>query len=117
MDFNYILVGKKIKEIRKHKHLSQMSLAEKADKSPTFISLMESGTKGMSLATFVDLANALDVSADILLTEQITNNLQAYSGQLSMLLSYCGDYERAVIIDLVKAAKKAMQDNKYKLQD
>lgn len=116
MNFNYILVGKKIKEIRKHKHLSQMSLAEKADKSPTFISLMESGAKGMSLATFVDLANALDVSADILLTEQITNNLQAYSNQFAMLLSDCGDYERAVIIELAKAAKKAMKENKYKLQ-
>ena len=114
MNFNYILVGKKIKEIRKHKHLSQLSLAEKADKSPTFISLMESGVKGMSLATFVDLANALEVTADILLAEQISNNLQAYGQELAVLLSDCGDYERAVIMELVRTAKKAMRDNKYK---
>ena len=82
MDFDYILVGKKIKEVRKHKHLSQLSLAEKVDKSTTFISLIESGQKKMSLATFVDMANALEVTADILLTGQMTNNLKAWIGSL-----------------------------------
>lgn len=113
MDFDYILVGKKIKEVRKHKHLSQLSLAEKVDKSTTFISLIESGQKKMSLATFVDMANALEVTADILLTGQMTNNLKAYSQEFSALLSDCGEYERAVILELVKAAKKAIRENNH----
>ena len=61
---NYYTIGQRVKEARKKKHLSQADLAEAVEKSTSYISYMETGLKCMSLETLVDIANALDVSAD-----------------------------------------------------
>ena len=64
---NYYTIGQRVKEARKKKHLSQADLAEAVEKSTSYISYMETGLKCMSLETLVDIANALDVSADYIL--------------------------------------------------
>ena len=51
---------------------SQAMLSELVDKTPSYISYIESGIKSMSLDTFVLIANALGVSPDRLLMEQVT---------------------------------------------
>ena len=62
MYLNYQTIGKRIRLLRKQQHLSQMTLAEMVDKSPTYISLVENGQKGPSLETLIDVANALKVT-------------------------------------------------------
>ena len=59
-------LGKRIREERLKKGLTQEQLAEKVDISLNFMSLIENG-KNMSVQTLVNLANALDVSIDYLL--------------------------------------------------
>ena len=49
MYLDYQTIGKRIRLLRKQQHLSQMTLAEMVDKSPTYISLVENGQKGPSL--------------------------------------------------------------------
>lgn len=53
--------GSNIKRLRKTKNLSQETLAEKADISPSFLSDIENGKKWGSFETLVSLANALEV--------------------------------------------------------
>ena len=48
MYLNYQAIGKRIRLLRKQQHLSQMTLAEMVNKSPTYISLVENGQKGPS---------------------------------------------------------------------
>jgi transcriptional regulator with XRE-family HTH domain len=55
------LIGKRIKEIRRSKHLSQEQLAEKADINSKYLSRMERGTENPTLDMLIKLANALDV--------------------------------------------------------
>lgn len=67
MPMDPILIGRRIKAIRLQLDLSQASLAECIDKSPTFISRLESGLKKPSLETLVRVADAFDVPIDYLL--------------------------------------------------
>jgi len=55
------LIGKRIKELRKSKGLSQEELAEKADTSPNYLSRMERGTENPTLDMLIKLSNALEV--------------------------------------------------------
>ena len=75
MSLNYRAIGHRIMIIRKRHHISQLDFSELIDKSPTYVSYIENGKKSMSLDTFVQIANALDIPADILLAEQLTGNV------------------------------------------
>lgn len=55
------LIGRRIKEIRKNKGLSQEQLAEKAETSQNYLSRMERGTENPTLDMLIKLANALAV--------------------------------------------------------
>ena len=54
MSLNYNEIGKNIREVRKENGLSQAMLSELVEKSPSYISYIETGAKSMSLDTFVN---------------------------------------------------------------
>ena len=58
-------VGRRIKEAREKRHLTQEELAARIDISPTHVSVIERGTKIPRLDTFVAIANALEVSGTL----------------------------------------------------
>lgn len=91
MYLNYQAIGKRIRLLRKQQHLSQMTLAEMVNKSPTYISLVENGQKGPSLEMLIDVANALKVTMDMLLAEYLDQNTAAIGSELSSLLE---DWQR-----------------------
>ena len=55
------LIGKRIKELRKKRGLSQEQLSEKAEITPNYLSRVERGTENPTLDMFIKLANALEV--------------------------------------------------------
>lgn len=62
-----IKFGKKVKEIRLKKKLSQGKLAKILDVHPTYISGIERGLRNMTLKNIEKLAKALKVSINDLL--------------------------------------------------
>lgn len=110
MGLNYRVIGQRIMLIRKQNHLSQLSFSELIDKSPAYVSYIENGKKSMSLNTFVQIANALGTSADILLSEQLTDFAMAASQEVTILLDDCTDFERLVITDMAKAIKVRLHE-------
>ena len=117
MAINFVLIGKRIGEIRKHRGISQQRLAEIIEKSPTYISYIENGLKCMSLDTFVSIANALHVSADELLKDSIDNTIKVFNHDFANLISDCNEYEKRVLLELSLTAKKAMRDNRHLLSE
>ncbi len=113
MVLNFVDVGKRIGEIRKRSGISQLTLSEMVKKSPTYISYIESGLKCMSLATFVAVANALHVSADELLMDSIENTIKVSNHEFADLISDCNEFEKRVLLDTAKAAKKAIRENRH----
>lgn len=67
-------IGRKIKEQRVKKNISQEELAEIVDVTPSYISNLERGNRLASLKTTLDIVNALDMSFDYLMLENMKNN-------------------------------------------
>ncbi len=108
MRVNYKLLGKRIQAVRKQRHISQTELSERIDKSPSYISYIENGRKSMSLDTFAQIANALQVSADSLLWECFADRY-AGNGEMEDLLADCSRYERLVILGTVQTLKTILR--------
>lgn len=113
MALNCISIGQKIKAIRKRKGFSQLTLSELIDRSPTYISYIESGIKSMSLDTFILLVNALNTTADELLMDNLENTIKVSNHEFSALLSDCSDYEKRILFDVITATKMSLRENRH----
>ena len=67
-------IGKKIKDKRQQKNISQEKLAELVDVTPSYISNIESGNRVASLPTVLEIVKVLDLSLDYLLLENVTDD-------------------------------------------
>ena len=112
MALNIIQIGKRIRAIRKKRGLSQETLAGEIGCSPVHLSNIESGYKCMSLEVFVKLANTLNVSADELLIDNLSNNIKATNHEFVIILSDCSKYENRILTDIIVAAKQSLRENK-----
>ena len=65
-------LGKRIKQLRRERHLTAELFADMVDISTSFVREIERGNKKPALDTFVAIANCLGVSADALLCDEIT---------------------------------------------
>ena len=68
---NTVEIGRKIREQRMFKKVTQEKLAEIVDISTTYLSGIERGKKIPSFRVIVDIANALDMSFDFILSNEI----------------------------------------------
>lgn len=62
MNLDKELIGKKIRQIRKERGLSQEELSEKIDISPRHMCTIENGNSFPSIETFVKIAEILDIN-------------------------------------------------------
>ncbi len=113
MKLDYLIVGQRIRAIRKRQKLSQAVLSEKADLDPTYICYIENGTRCMSLESLIAIANALGVTADALLCDSLDNQLKASTAELEFILRDCSNHERRVILDTIRGLKQSLRDNYY----
>jgi len=61
MENLYILIGKRVREIRTKLNLTQEELADKAELHPSYIGQVERGSKKVSIETLQKITNALNV--------------------------------------------------------
>ena len=103
-------LGKRIKQARKEKHMTAETFAEKVGISISFLREIERGHKKPSISNFVEIANALEVSADELLKDNIHASepliLQGIAAELEGLTPK----QINLIEKVVKAMKSAFQD-------
>ncbi len=93
--------------------LSQEELYEMINSSPQYISLIETARKKPSLEMLIRIANALQVSIDQLIAENLTTNQIRYDAELSRILKGCSNYERRVILDIATAIRYSLKDNNW----
>ena len=67
MSLDYVLIGRRIHDIRKLLHMTQSELAEAVDLTEPYISRIETGVRSGSLDAYVRIAAALGVTVDHLL--------------------------------------------------
>lgn len=81
-------IGLRIKLAREKAGLTQEQLAERIDKSLSFVSMLEQGRSGAKVNTLKDICLALNVSADFLILGIIPENEDMIIAQKLRLLTY-----------------------------
>lgn len=99
---NIGMVGKRIKEARERKNLTQEELAALVDLSSTHVSVIERGIKVPKLDTFVAIANALEVSCDELLIDSVDHSSVGVPNELAEMIAKLPAKDRKKIIDIVR---------------
>lgn len=96
-------IGSRIKAAREAQHLTQEQLAEIVGISATHISVIERGVKAPKLETFIEVANALNVTSDSLLLDVLNNSLQITATELSEQIERLSPKEQKKILKVVRA--------------
>ena len=105
----YKAIGSRIREARQKLGISQAALAEKSRISLPHISDVELGKKKMQVATFIRIAEALQISTDELLRPDIPEVRNIYSSELAEALSGCTPVEADSILKIVRQLKETMK--------
>ena len=105
----YKKVGQRIRDIRLQKKMSQADLSVMAQISLPHISDIELGKTKMQLATFTKIAEALQVSTDMLLRPDIPEVNSMYQSEFKELLEGCTPDEIDAIFRIVKEVKHSLQ--------
>lgn len=103
MELDYKAIGKRIKIARIRTDITQEKLAEIVDLSSSHMSNIETGTTKVSLTTIVVIANALSVTVDDLLCDNIVRAKPQFENDIKLLLDDCDDYEIRIVKDLLAA--------------
>ena len=99
---NLKAIGARIKEARETKSLTQEQLAEIVGLSATHISVIERGVKAPRLETFIELANALNVTSDSLLIDVLDTSLQITATEISEQIKSLSPQNQRKILQIIR---------------
>jgi len=102
-----IAIGARIREARLKKKLTQEQLAEKADIGFYYIGEIERGQKLPSLTVFIQIVEALGVSADSILKDEISA-LPLFNNEISTKLDKLTPKQRAGAVAILEAYINAL---------
>ena len=97
MAIDYESIGKRIKHYRTQKKLTQEELGKAVFATPVHISYIETGARTPSLEILILIANALDVSADDLLRDNLEHSSSPVGMEIQNLLLDCNEGEKAIL--------------------
>lgn len=96
-------LGIRLREARKKKGFTQQMLADAVDVTEVYISQLERGMKRPSLAVFIQIVNALDVSADYILRDAVHTGKDFVYEEVAELLDGLTPKQRRGAIDILDA--------------
>ncbi len=99
-------IGKNIKKYRLSKNLRQEDLAELAKLSANYIGLVERGEKTPSLPTFIEILNALNASADIVLSDVLDSGYTVKESLLNEQMDKLSPEERERVYNIIETFLK-----------
>lgn len=98
-----IELGKKIQEARKKRGYTQEALAEKADIGTMYLGEIERGVKMPSLKIFIKLVEALDISADYVLRDELPSGKEFVFDEITKKLVDLSPKQRKTAVDILDA--------------
>jgi len=112
MNIDLKSIGARIQNSRGASGLSQEQLAAKAGLSRVYIGYIERGERVPSLEAIIDIANALSISVDDLLSGNLlVENSKTDSDEVSVLHD-CSYEERRIILETMKHLKAILRGYK-----
>lgn len=99
-------LGIKLRDARISKGYTQQALAEKVDIADMYLSEIERGVKTPSLRLFIKIIEALDVSADFILRDELPSGKSFVYDEITSKLEGLTPKQRKAIADLIDAYVK-----------
>ena len=109
MAIYYYSIGARIRFYRTQKSMTLEELAEKADVSKQHISRIERGEKYPNLEIFINIANALEISADELLVDNLMHSSSKHDGDDFYVLLDCSPEEATILVKNMKGLKDILR--------
>lgn len=103
LDFEYI--GKRLREIRITKGLTQEYVASCADVNTSHISNIENNRVKISLTTLVHVCNALGVTVDYVLHNEYTDSQSPIEKSILLELQDCDELTQERILKIINILK------------
>ena len=100
---DFVTIGKKIKELRLERGLTQEWVSNATDVNTSHISNIENNRVKVSLSTLVQICNALDTTVDYILAEEYNQPSAAIEQEILHELHLCSDETKEQILKIVKA--------------
>ena len=94
---DHVKVGIRIKKARIDKKMTQGQLSERLELSNNYISSIERGNSIPSLETFIRICNALDVTADMLLTDTLYRSNEYIKDSIAVKLEKCNKINMRIV--------------------
>ena len=98
-----VALGRRIRESRISKGYTQQELADRAEIGVVYISEIERGVKMPSLNSFVKIIDALDVSADYVLRDELPSGKEYVCTEITEKLLVLTPGQRKVASDILNA--------------
>lgn len=98
-----VALGSKLREARKNKGYTQEVLAEKADIGVMYLGEIERGIKMPSMNIFIKLIEALDISADYLLRDELSSGKEYVFDEITKKLDNLTPQQRKTARDILDA--------------
>lgn len=95
-------IGNKIKEQREQKGITQEALAEEVGITANYLGVLERGDKLPKLTTFIKIANALKVSADVLLVDVLSVSGAIKATYLETSISRLSEKEQKKVYEILE---------------
>ena len=102
-------IGKNIRKFRQERHLRLEDLAEKTGLSVNYVGALERGEKFPSLESFIAIANALNVSSDLLLADLLTTGYKVKESLLAERLDGLTAAQRAQVYTVLDALIQTLE--------
>lgn len=117
MELDCVSIGRRVKIARIRKGLTQDELADIVGASAQHISNIETGKVTFRLITLINIANALGVTADDLLCDNLHAARVQFEKDIHDLLDDCTNYEVQVISKMIAALKDAIRSGNNRPQE
>ena len=102
-EINFENIGKKLKEVRLSKGLTQEYIADMADVNTSHISKIENNRVKISLTTLVHVCNALDVTVDFILADEYNKPSSVLEQEVLHELQSCSLETQKQILKIIRA--------------
>ena len=112
VDIDYIAIGKRIRSARLAKKMTQETLSNMIDVTPTYISTIENGHTKLSLSTLLSIAQILDTTVDQLLYDNTPVLISQFDADIKELTSDCSKQEKDFLLEIIKSTKAALRNYK-----
>ncbi len=96
-------LGKKVREARKKAGLTQEVLAEKAEVGVMYLGEIERGVKMPSMKVFIKIIEALDISADYLLRNEIPSGKEYVLNEVTEKIAELTPQQRKGAVEILDA--------------